>query len=210
MYKIYINENLLVLSTPMEIQRSDIQLDTGIPYVGRTSTLLNVVDKLEKNPDEMTFGIYHDDVAKLWKTFRGLYKGIRAAGGFVMDGQSRCLYIERLSTWDLPKGKKDKGEKSKQTAIREVREETGLECSIEYKVGNTWHTYRDERGTRILKRTNWYAMKVIGGQIELQAEEQITDFKWSTPLEFLKSDLPTYRSIRSITSDFLKKMEAQE
>lgn len=203
MYKIYINENLLVLSSLVEMQTSDIQVDTGIPFAGRTSTLFNVIDKLEKNPDKMTFGVYSDDLPKMWKAFKDIYQVVKAAGGIVRREDGKCLFIERMSVWDLPKGKKDKGEKARQTAIREVQEETGLRCAIESKVLNTWHTYRESDGTRILKKTNWYEMQVLDGEVILQTEEQITDHRWMAPDVFLKSGLKTYRSISGLVSTYL-------
>ncbi len=203
MYKIYINENLLVLSSLVEMQTSDIQMDTGIPFAGRTSTLFNVIDKLEKNPDKMTFGVYHDDLPQMWKAFKGIYKVIKAAGGIVRREDEKCLFIERMSKWDLPKGKKDRGEKAPQTAIREVFEETGLKCVIESKIINTWHTYREPDGTRILKKTNWYEMNVLNGEVKLQVEEQITDHRWMTPTAFLDSELDTYRSITGLVAAYL-------
>lgn len=208
MYKIYINENLLVLSSLVEMQTSDIQVDTGIPFTGRTSTLFNVIDKLEKNPDKMTFGVYSDNLSEMWKAYKGIYKVLKAAGGIVRRDDDKCLFIERMSVWDLPKGKKDKGEKPRQTAVREVEEETGLRCAIESKVLNTWHTYRESDGTRILKKTNWYEMRVLDGEVRLQAEEQITDHRWIAPDVFLQSGLKTYRSINGLVTAFLNQRQS--
>ena len=40
------------------------------------------------------------------------------------------VHRPRYQDWSLPKGKAKKRESSEQTALREVREETGLECEL--------------------------------------------------------------------------------
>src|SRR5215216_6608248 len=53
------------------------------------------------------------------------FKIVKAAGG-VIRKKEKFLMIYRMKKWDLPKGKKEKGEKYKETAVREV----GEECSV--------------------------------------------------------------------------------
>jgi 8-oxo-(d)GTP phosphatase len=61
---------------------------------------------------------------------------IVAAGGVVIDSQDRetrlvlLVHRPRYNDWSFPKGKKDPNETIEETAIREVREETGLTCRI--------------------------------------------------------------------------------
>jgi hypothetical protein len=52
------------------------------------------------------------------------FKIIKAAGGVVFKGDKMLLMFRR-GVWDLPKGKLDNGESSRQGAAREVQEETG-------------------------------------------------------------------------------------
>ena len=74
--------------------------------------------------------------------FQGLYKIIEAAGGVVFNEKNEILMIYRLKTWDLPKGKIEKGETPADAAFREVCEETNnsLFCTDDedcaYKVRN--------------------------------------------------------------------------
>ena len=50
---------------------------------------------------------------------------IYTSGGLVIKN-NKILFIKKNGIWDLPKGKIEKGHKKKQTAIKEISEETGL------------------------------------------------------------------------------------
>ena len=63
-----------------------------------------------------------------------------SAGGVVyrvVDGKIEAVLCGRIDTgrWSLPKGTPDPGETLERTALREVREETGLEVAIEAPIG---------------------------------------------------------------------------
>lgn len=114
-----------------------------------------------------------------WLLFLSLHVLVQAAGGAVTDEKGRLLAIERLGRWDLPKGKVDRGEELPDAAVREVREECGLDTvRLIAPLCATWHTYvRDDE--RHLKRTDWFLMEA-SAQEELvpQAEEDITAVAW--------------------------------
>ena len=68
------------------------------------------------------------------------------------------------ATWSLPKGTPDGDETPEQTALREVREETGLEVRILDSVGEIH--YRFVRGGRRIEKTvHFYLMEVTGGDL---------------------------------------------
>jgi len=67
-------------------------------------------------------------------------------------------------TWFLPKGTPRPGETREQTALREVREETGLVTRIVEPIGNIRYWFVASR-TRIHKTVYYYLMVPIGGQI---------------------------------------------
>lgn len=199
MYKIYINENCLVFADRKETQSIDQQNVTVLPFLSGKKSLLNYIDKLEKSPSVGTFILVSPDPNTLFDEYRSLYKQIKAAGGIIYNSQEEILFIERLNRWDLPKGKVDKNESSKDAAVREVMEETGQDCRIVQKAGLTWHTYFDTGNRRILKKTNWYVMQpVLSKEVVIQVEEDITAYRWMTAEQFLASDLPTYQSIKAI------------
>ena len=68
--------------------------------------------------------------------------------------------------WALPKGTPDPGESGLQTALREVREETGLEVEPAGKVGEIHYSYdRPQDGARVEKTVHFYLMRPVGGDI---------------------------------------------
>ena len=68
----------------------------------------------------------------------------------------------------LPKGLVDLGEKPEQTAIREVREETGVTGSVIRKLGDIKYTYVRSWGDkqRVFKIVSFYLLRYEGGRID--------------------------------------------
>ena len=204
MYKIYINETpLLLTNNPKNI--GNIQANSKnlvVPYLGKSKTLLNYIDMLEKKPREGATIIYSENYEKLEKDFLGLFKIIEAAGGIVINEENKLLAIYRMGWWDLPKGKIDKGEDEPTAAVREVQEETGI-STIE--LGDllhiSHHTYRSRKGKRILKRTFWYKMTSSDTKLVPQAEEDIEEAKWMKIADFLASK-PLYASILEVVQTY--------
>ena len=201
MYKIYINGNCLLIADQFQTLSPENEQFKRIPFFGSHKHLLNYIDKLEKNEGPLTIALVTSDPNQLFRTTKSIYKRIKAAGGIISNEDGDILFIERLGVWDLPKGKKDKGEKTAETALREVKEETGLTCRLKQKVGSTFHTYYDQKNRRILKKTVWFTMDALPGQsVIIQESENITAYHWKSTRDFLISDMPTYPSIREILS----------
>src|SRR5437867_3167666 len=70
-------------------------------------------------------------------------------------------------TWTIPKGHLEEGESSTQAALRECREETGLDVTIDNDLGEISYVYaqraRDNQVIRIFKHVHFYLMKFAGG-----------------------------------------------
>ena len=83
--------------------------------------------------------------------------------------------------WTIPKGHVEPGESSEETAVREVREETGLEADVEEKLGDVtyWYARRDAEGraVRILKRVRFFLMCARGGRFA-DRDEEMDAVRW--------------------------------
>lgn len=141
--------------------------------------------------------LYHSDLKLLWKNFKKYFKIEKAAGGLIKNENEETLFIYRLGKWDLPKGKIEKGESKKEAAIREVKEECGLQdVFIEKKLQKTYHIFQ-RKGQETLKVTHWYLMKTnYNGKLTPQLEEDITDVVFKNEVETKMALENTYGNIR--------------
>jgi 8-oxo-dGTP diphosphatase len=108
---------------------------------------------------------------------------VRAAGGLVRrrheDGTDEILIVHRprYDDWSFPKGKLEPGESDEEAAIREVEEETGLQCRLDREVATT--RYRDARGRQ--KTVRYWLMTPIGGRLE--AANEVDEVRFVTLAE---------------------------
>jgi 8-oxo-dGTP pyrophosphatase MutT (NUDIX family) len=200
-YKIYINESPLILTKTSDLADESVFERSLIHamYRGKPKMLMNYIELLEKNKHHEGIIIQSDNLPQLWRDFKSLYFYIKAGGGLVINQFGKVLLIFRRGVWDLPKGKQDPGETLAQTALREVREETGLtDLKIVEKLSNGYHCYMMSK-QRTLKRTRWYLMQTQSpGQLVLQKEEGIQDAAWFDPRELPKLNMPMYNNIRDV------------
>jgi 8-oxo-dGTP pyrophosphatase MutT (NUDIX family) len=96
---------------------------------------------------------------------------IRAAGGIlVRDGRVLLVHRPRYDDWSLPKGKLDEDETWEQGALREVEEETGLDCEVGDEVGRTH--YAVAQGP---KEVRYFRMTASG---DAHAQNEVDDVRW--------------------------------
>ena len=97
-----------------------------------------------------------------------------SAGGLVYrrrhDGGLEFVLIrpKGADTWALPKGHIEKGESAEGAAVREVREETGLEVGHIEPLGEvsyvfSWRDQPEASLVRIFKRVRFFTMEFAGG-----------------------------------------------
>ncbi len=79
----------------------------------------------------------------------------------------------RKVVFALPKGLVDEGEKPEQTAIREVREETGVTASLLTKLTDIKYVYVRSWGDkqRVFKIVSFYLLRYLSGNIDDIAPE---------------------------------------
>ncbi|MFQ6106627.1 MAG: uracil-DNA glycosylase family protein [Thermoplasmata archaeon] len=113
---------------------------------------------------------------------------VQSAGGTIFR-KGRVLLIRKRSEklWCLPKGHLDKGESPEQAALREMREETGLNllevgtklCSIEYSY------YWPPEDVNYDKSVTYYLARAPGHQ-KPRLENRFDKHKWCTKKEALR------------------------
>jgi len=87
--------------------------------------------------------------------------------------------------WALPKGNIDPGETAAETAVREVREETGVEGRLVEKLGDVRYVYTRRGGVRVFKVVSFFLCRAGRGRIGDIEEEmriEVADARW-LPLE---------------------------
>ncbi|MSQ36085.1 MAG: NUDIX hydrolase [Dehalococcoidia bacterium] len=74
--------------------------------------------------------------------------------------------------WALPKGTPESAESIEQTALREVREETGLEVAIAQRIGSVRYWFAlPQEGVRVRKVVHHFLMQPVGGDLTLHDGE---------------------------------------
>ena len=106
-----------------------------------------------------------------------------SAGGVVyrkIGGEIETVLCGRDNPvrWSLAKGTPDPGETMEQTALREVREETGLEVEIEEPIQSIdyWFSHR-ESDVRYHKTVHFYLMNTVGGDTN-QHDPEFDAVQW--------------------------------
>ena len=98
-----------------------------------------------------------------------------AAGGVVLRASEQgreVLLVGRTSdgSWVFPKGTPSAGETIEETALREVREETGLLVQILRPLGDMEYWFA-AGGERVHKLVTFFVMEAIGGDLSLHDHE---------------------------------------
>jgi len=200
MYKIYINDTPLILCEKIDKAPAEIELKAR--YNGKPASIFNYIDLLEKTQRFSAVYLVHNNLEQLFADFKSLFKIIEAAGGLVLDADKKMLFILRRGYWDLPKGKIEKNETIEEAAIREVKEETGINhLKITGSPLLGYHTYRIDQ-KRILKPTYWFPMFTEDKNLTLQIEEDIEEGIWVKPLNFIQSNPKIYNNLKDLVLTF--------
>jgi 8-oxo-dGTP pyrophosphatase MutT (NUDIX family) len=115
-----------------------------------------------------------------------------SCGGVVIfRGQILLLYKNyknKYEGWVLPKGTVEEGEEYKETAIREVKEETGSTATIIKYIGKSQYTFNTAQ-SMVMKDVHWYLMMSDSYYSKPQREEFFMDsgyYKYHEAYHMLK------------------------
>ena len=108
-----------------------------------------------------------------------------SAGGAALretDGKLEVALVLMIPEmrWQLPKGIIDPGETPEQAALREVREEAGIECELIEPIETIEYWFVDSRsGTpiRIHKFVHFYLMRYVSGDVA-DHDHEVAEARW--------------------------------
>src|SRR5207245_1607380 len=113
--------------------------------------------------------------------------------------------------WALPKGRIDAGESAAETAMREVREETGVEARLVEKLGDVRYVYtaswEGAKGERIFKVVSFFLLRAGRGRIgdiDDAMRIEVAEARW-LPLDEAPR-LLTYGGEREMAAKALEKI----
>tara|TARA_B100001093_G_C26793393_1_gene1000008 strand:+ start:80 stop:760 length:681 start_codon:yes stop_codon:yes gene_type:complete len=173
------------------------------------STIDTIADLLKNMTNKKFKKIYSitvtlKDYKNVLRELKKMFKVIKAGGGVVKNDDGKILFIYRLKKWDLPKGKKEKGESIRECAKREVEEETKVEVECFQKITSTWHTYTKKKKF-ILKKTSWFVMKSLDdSKMKPQKKEKIEKVEWMKEGVIKEILLNSYRTLNHVMDKYSK------
>jgi 8-oxo-dGTP pyrophosphatase MutT (NUDIX family) len=139
----------------------------------------------------------------------GALRNARAtsAGGVVhrtVDGQVEIILVHRRHPplWALPKGTPNAGETLEETALRETREETGLQVEIEAPIRAISYVFVRGR-TRFHKSVHFYLMRATGGALA-DHDHEFDEVAWLPADEAMK--LMTHATERAVAEEAIQLM----
>lgn len=119
-----------------------------------------------------------------------------SSGGVIFreaEGRFEVALICIGKRWSLPKGLIEQGETAEETALREVKEETGLEGEIVQKIGKISYSFTWKK--HYLKTVHFYLLRFLGGSIR-NHDYEVDRVKW----------LPLSEAIQALTYASEKKI----
>jgi 8-oxo-dGTP pyrophosphatase MutT (NUDIX family) len=108
--------------------------------------------------------------------------------------------------WALPKGQIDPGESPAETAVREVREETGVSGRLVEKLGDVRYVYARD-GERVFKVVSFFLLRGGRGrigEIEERMRVEVAEARW-LPLH-AAPELLAYRGEREMAARALERL----
>jgi 8-oxo-dGTP pyrophosphatase MutT (NUDIX family) len=108
-----------------------------------------------------------------------------SAGGLVIRNMRGKPYLATIlvkggEAHALPKGNIDPGESGAETALREVREETGLDAELVEKLGDVkyWYVRKWSDGERVFKIVSFFLLRYRSGSLRDYQRSEVDGAEW--------------------------------
>ena len=163
--------------SPLFIARVKELLSCETPVFGvlRKEGDTPLQEYIRNSPDTRLFEVTEENREELFGTIRSeirreLGKRVDSAGAFIFrqgDNGRELLMVEGRRGWSMPKGHIEYGETPEEAALREVREETGIEAEI--IPGFSFKTVSGLKGEH--RAITYFKASYKGGTLKAQTEE---------------------------------------
>jgi 8-oxo-dGTP pyrophosphatase MutT (NUDIX family) len=137
-----------------------------------------------------------------------------SAGGaaFRLNGdvfEVAIVAVKPSGRWQLPKGIVDAGETPEIAALREVREEAGIDAEIVELIEKVeyWYYGTQRKGgerVRFHKFVYFYLMKYVAGDVA-DHDHEVSESRWVAPGEAIK--MLAFKSEKSVIEKTLEKLK---
>ncbi|MGI6079456.1 MAG: NUDIX hydrolase [Candidatus Avilachnospira sp.] len=120
-----------------------------------------------------------------------MIEAVSCGGVVIYRGKILLLYKNfknRYEGWVLPKGTVEAGETHEETALREVKEETGADAEIVKYIGKSSYSFIVPED-KVEKDVHWYLMRGFSYRSKPQREEYFLDsgyYKYHEAIHLLK------------------------
>jgi len=148
-----------------------------------------------------------DDISPIGK-IHSPYKSIeempiqRLAGAVVYAEHEGELYLalvhDIFGHWTLSKGKIEDKESVEEGAVREIKEEMGLDIKIEEELGNNEYVASHPEMGKIRKQVHYFLAKSEYTELQLEQKGGLDDAKWFKVADIL--ELNFYEDILPIVT----------